>query len=878
MIDYILNLFHPEVNREWEAFYPDNGNAIAKFLFHSESFPRYHNPIDRCTHRHAFLRSLPKKFKGIKIRDLLDIAPYRMKQFVLANKTFVIEAFEREQHYNEVINLLDSCKYGVTSVCNKHFSFTLLGGARLPKGESFLDSFDVNMRLHHLIGIGAISDRISFFEEKSKRGERTPQDVTSIKNAQSVDYDDLDVYFQELYPYCDEIKSEEKRVVAKLHEEDVNEKFNTEVAGNERKNLYYKDFLKAQNHHKDTSIEQKEYCLQHMHLLDTFVSKKLEQEADDIANRFPLGYEWFETSNSNIEIGEMLEGDDFLFDCIKRKDLIQKKHEVISRYKELQSLYPNAIAAYNDAHKVGDDNLSKIFVPSYEEIINLGETKLKEYELNAQKMAFHKNWITSQVEYSKYCRDARDRYLSTWGCYRYKVPFESITYDGNNTQKNFSVWQMFPQSFCLDDSLDYTYNASVIEKTKNLLGFKNKQRYFKESLYDTLLSFINCLYEKYGGELVVLFGTSGIEDCQSFNDYHFGYLSKQLTTKGIQFRQIEKEPRSITEKAYYVIIEVITENSHFQDTCQQVLNLKHHCYNCSKPKSYDCFSDIVYISLNKCYDSDEMKSIISDTKKKIERQKEIERKKHEEENKKREEERLLKQKEREVITKLQNAVLSWDTFVGGIKCSYLFYYYPTTCDFEATEEEWYYRRLVWDFKNTPGKTSFVAHQIALERALSMVKNKLSATFEEDNMKHLTLVCIPASSQLKTQARYETFSNRICAELGMINAYPHISVITEREERHLGGMGMNTSQLSFDTDFFKGKNVLLFDDIITRGDSMRMLKGKMESLGATVIGGLSLGKTKHDRPIQGIIPKAFKPSVFPPPLNNSSDVDNDVFPF
>ena len=82
---------------------------------------------------------------------------------------------------------------------------------------------------------------------------------------------------------------------------------------------------------------------------------------------------------------------------------------------------------------------------------------------------------------------------------------------------------------------------------------------------------------------------------------------------------------------------------------------------------------------------------------------------------------------------------------------------------------------------------------------------------------------------------------------MINAYPHISVVVERVERHLGGTSMNTSQLSFDEDFFEGKYVLLFDDVITRGNSMRTFKQKMESLGAVVVGGLSLGKTKHERP-------------------------------
>lgn len=65
--------------------------------------------------------------------------------------------------------------------------------------------------------------------------------------------------------------------------------------------------------------------------------------------------------------------------------------------------------------------------------------------------------------------------------------------------------------------------------------------------------------------------------------------------------------------------------------------------------------------------------------------------------------------------------------------------------------------------------------------------------------------------------------------------------------HLGGTGLDTTKQSFDREFFKGKYVLLFDDVITKGISMSIFKRKMESLGAIVVGGLALGKTKHERP-------------------------------
>ena len=41
-------------------------------------------------------------------------------------------------------------------------------------------------------------------------------------------------------------------------------------------------------------------------------------------------------------------------------------------------------------------------------------------------------------------------------------------------------------------------------------------------------------------------------------------------------------------------------------------------------------------------------------------------------------------------------------------------------------------------------------------------------------------------------------------------------------------------------------VTSLEDIITTGESMLRFKRKMEELGAIVVGGLSIGKTKHER--------------------------------
>ena len=79
---------------------------------------------------------------------------------------------------------------------------------------------------------------------------------------------------------------------------------------------------------------------------------------------------------------------------------------------------------------------------------------------------------------------------------------------------------------------------------------------------------------------------------------------------------------------------------------------------------------------------------------------------------------------------------------------------------------------------------------------------------------------------------------------MSNGYTYVSVISDGEAKHLGGS--SGAQFGIDSSYFKDRYILLFDDVITSGTSMESFKRTIESVGGIVIGGLSIGKTKHER--------------------------------
>lgn len=179
-------------------------------------------------------------------------------------------------------------------------------------------------------------------------------------------------------------------------------------------------------------------------------------------------------------------------------------------------------------------------------------------------------------------------------------------------------------------------------------------------------------------------------------------------------------------------------------------------------------------------------------------------------------------------SRVKQAVNNWET-VKGIPHYFFYYYYPTRISYVSSTSE-KARKMIWKFKN--GEEKFEVSKI--------LKEKLQSTFRANDLKEMTLVCIPASTVSANRNRYESFSQSICNTLGMKNGFPHISIVKEKEESHLGGT--TKAEYRFDTSFFKGAHIVLFDDVVTRGHSIEEFKNYLTRMGANVVCAISIGRT------------------------------------
>ena len=143
--------------------------------------------------------------------------------------------------------------------------------------------------------------------------------------------------------------------------------------------------------------------------------------------------------------------------------------------------------------------------------------------------------------------------------------------------------------------------------------------------------------------------------------------------------------------------------------------------------------------------------------------------------------------------------------------------YLRRASFDTLEND----RFILDFKS--------GRRYATDKASRLIGKALSLM----DLKDTVIVCIPASCQQTYTRRFRNFSAKLSAMCGAIDGFEHVHVIGKREKVHICGEHAAEDNVWIDEDFFKGKRILLIDDICTSGRTSDAFKERMESAGAHV---------------------------------------------
>lgn len=631
--------------------------------------------------------------------------------------------------------------------------------------------------------------------------------------------------YETLYKHISSLPREEENIRKQKKEEEIRLSFQRNILDNERRSKYYTPFFRGKN----IDCENHEYIIEHLDELDDYITEQINTQYDFLCREFPLGIQEYQKyrhyDENDIDFKERIIEDE---SRVKKLDSAKKK------YIELQQKYPIGLPAFVQYNSYDDGKNSASL--SLEEIVEC-EDEISVFEEKVPQIKKYEKWRDEQNSFAAYCRGIHDDIFGNWGCYYYDLSIPSPYFTEKPKMLQYRIWQHFCESYCVDDSLDYS--LCTIHKNryeKDLTNLLNMQSYYKNSVFDKIIAYVSNIKEKYG-EILVLFGDSGVSK-DGFNSFHLKYLEKSLIEKSIFYGSKLINTNVPILYKYIVVVEIISTNENLLKQCEEIT---------SQFKDYH--PHIVYVSLMKEYSRQEMQSIINKEQNRIDKEKREEKERLEKQRK--EEERIRREREakEKEFRELMQCVSAWDEPNRScVKCFSLYYYYPTTCEWEANEDEWEIRNLIWNFKASPTKNQSsyeikVRHEGSLQRIIPDLERCLRYYFK-DMVTKLTFVCIPSSKAIVTQRRYEDFSKILCDNLGMSNAYGHVHVVKDGEAKRLGGT--IRAEYSLDEEYFKDKYILLFDDVITTGGSMERFKNALHNTGAKVIAGVSLGRTRHER--------------------------------
>lgn len=163
-------------------------------------------------------------------------------------------------------------------------------------------------------------------------------------------------------------------------------------------------------------------------------------------------------------------------------------------------------------------------------------------------------------------------------------------------------------------------------------------------------------------------------------------------------------------------------------------------------------------------------------------------------------------------------------------------YYPARIR-NVGEAEIADRQLVYQFKD-----GIAFEEVAQRTAKNMIEQY------GERCKDIVFSPVPASTSEKNELRYNAFCERVCELTGAANGFSHAKVCGGRlsihENRKEEKQVRMVNIIEFDNDFYNGKTVIVFDDVITKGLSYAMFANQLETLGANVLGGIFLARTHY----------------------------------
>ena len=180
----------------------------------------------------------------------------------------------------------------------------------------------------------------------------------------------------------------------------------------------------------------------------------------------------------------------------------------------------------------------------------------------------------------------------------------------------------------------------------------------------------------------------------------------------------------------------------------------------------------------------------------------------------------------------RHRVFGYSEFLTSFRHKYFVDYYPK--NIPCSNQDNINRQLILDFKD--------GMYTARIKVAKMIIDFLNELKIKKHLSKVVFVCAPTSSYSSYRQRFVGFTKYIIEQTGMINGSEYVFIKGEVTPKHLGGC--EKVSYTIDNHFFSGKRVIIFDDLLTTGNTLIDFAERIKSAGGDIIGAITIGKTKR----------------------------------
>lgn len=198
---------------------------------------------------------------------------------------------------------------------------------------------------------------------------------------------------------------------------------------------------------------------------------------------------------------------------------------------------------------------------------------LQIYTMSYKETTQFQQWLSLQKKVNERGASLAYHILPEFRCRTLRMYVNTIGINGEQIRKVLPFNHYTQNDYTCENNTPYDlkatyaylyYNKDKAEKAKNFVVTCDRA-----TLTNICRFVFNIMVQMADGGTIVVFGSSGAEDIENYNDYQFDFLKEELKSHNIECVNVS-ELNHGNVKPHIIVVEMVSEVNRLRDTCREL--------------------------------------------------------------------------------------------------------------------------------------------------------------------------------------------------------------------------------------------------------------------------------------------------------------------